>query len=175
MQFIRFLYYENLQIVHLFDTMHIEKNIIEFLWRILDGRTDKDRIGKICCDIQEANHSLQSVIINSNGDGRQQNISLPWCLTEQQKNIVKEVIRKIRFPMGFSSNIKNILMKKGDFGGVKTHEWHTFIKVIIFIRLYIIYLLVCTILLIVFSYLEINNNYVFFDTVCSTFISPRRL
>ena len=101
------------------------------LWKILDGRTDKERIGNICSDIQEANHALQSVIINSNGDGHQQNISLPWCLMEQQSNIVKEVIRKIRFPMGFSSNIKNILTQKGDFGGVKTHDWHTFIKVIV--------------------------------------------
>ena len=109
--------------------MHIRKNITELLWRILDGRTDKERIGKICSDIEEANHILQSVIINSNGDGCQQNISLPWCLTEQQSNIVKEVIRKIRFPTGFSSNINNILTKKGDFDGVKTHEWHTFIKV----------------------------------------------
>jgi hypothetical protein len=100
------------------------------LWRILDGRTDKERIGKICCDIREANHALQSVIINSNGDGPQQNTSLPWLLMEQQSNIVKEVIRKIRFPTGFSSNIQNILTKKGDFGGVKTHDWHTFIKVI---------------------------------------------
>ena len=25
------------------------------------------------------------------------------------------------------------LNKKGDFGGVKTHDWHTFIKVIIYI------------------------------------------
>jgi hypothetical protein len=32
--------------------------------------------------------------------------------------------------MGFSSNIQNILTKKGDFGGVKTHDWHTCIKVI---------------------------------------------
>ena len=104
------------------------------LWRILDGRTDKERIGKICSDIQEANHALQSVIINFNGDRREQNNSLTWLLTEQQSNIVKEVIRIIRFPTGFSSNIQNILMKKGDFGGVKTHDWHTFIKVI-FIRL----------------------------------------
>ena len=130
MQFSRFPYYEHLQIVHLFDTMHIGKNIIELLWRILDGRTDKERIGKICCDIREANHSLKSLIINSNGDGREQNTSLPWLLTEQQSNIVKEVIQKIRFLTGFSLNIQNILTKKGYFGGVKTHEWNTFIKII---------------------------------------------
>jgi hypothetical protein len=62
------------------------------LWRILDGRTDKERIGKICCDIHEVNHALKSVIINSNGDGREQNTSLPWLLMEQQSNIVQEVI-----------------------------------------------------------------------------------
>ena len=89
------------------------------LWRILDGRTDKERIEKICCDIREANHALKSVIINSNGDGCEQNTSLPWLLTEQQRNIVKEVIRKIRFPTGFSSNIQNILMKKVILVGLK--------------------------------------------------------
>ena len=101
MQFSRLPYYEHLQIVHLFDTMHIKKNITELLWRILDGRTDKERIGKICSDIQEANHALQSVIINSNGDGCQQNISLPWCLMDQHRNIVKEVIKKSGFQWGF--------------------------------------------------------------------------
>ena len=101
MQFNRLPYYGNLQIVHLFDTMYIRKNLTKLLWRILDGRTDKEIIGKICSDIQEANHALQSVIINSNGHGHQQNIILPWFLAEQQSNIVKEVIRKIRFPTGF--------------------------------------------------------------------------
>jgi hypothetical protein len=62
------------------------------LWRIFDGSIAKERIGKICCDIQEANYALQSVIINSNGDVPQQNTSLPWLLTNQHSNIVKEVI-----------------------------------------------------------------------------------
>ena len=34
---------------------------------------------------------------------------------------------------GFLSNIQNILTKNGDFGGVKTHDCHTFIKVIIYV------------------------------------------
>ena len=70
-------------------------------------------------DIREANHALQSVIINSNGDGNEQNTSLPWLLMEQQSNIVKEVIRKIRFPTGFSLNIQNILTKKVILVGLK--------------------------------------------------------
>ena len=73
---------------------------------------------------------MQSVIINYNGDGCEHNTSLPWLLTEKQSNIVKEVIQKIWFLTGFSSKIQNILTKKGDFGRVKTYDWHTFIKVI---------------------------------------------
>ena len=102
------------------------------IWRTLDGRSDKDKIGKNCSDIAEANHALQSVIISNVGNGNR-NISLPWLLMEQQRNAIKQVIQKIRFPTGFSSNIKNILTQKGDFGGVKTHDWHTFIKVIFYV------------------------------------------
>ena len=67
-------------------------------------------------------------VIRSNNDGDQN--KLPWLLTEQQRNGVKEVIHRIKFPTSFCSNIKNILTKKGEFGGVRTHDWHTFIKVI---------------------------------------------
>ena len=92
------------------------------IWIFLDGiRTNKDKIGKICSDIAEANHTLQSVIISNDGDG-DWNISLPWLLTEQQSNAIKEVIQKIRFPTGFLLNIQNILTKKGDFGSVKIHD-----------------------------------------------------
>ena len=75
---------------------------------------------------------MQSVII-SNARNGYRNISLPWLLMEQQSNAIKEVIHKIRFSTGFLSNIQNILTKNGDFGGVKTHDWHTFIKVIIYL------------------------------------------
>ena len=45
-QFSRFPYYENLQIVHLFDTMHNRKNVTEKLWRLLELRSDKEKIVK---------------------------------------------------------------------------------------------------------------------------------
>ena len=54
-------------------------------------------------------------------------------MTDQQRNDIKEAIQKIKFPTRFSPNIQNILTKKDDFGGVKNHDWHTFIKVIIYI------------------------------------------
>ena len=81
------------------------------IWRILDGGIDKDKIGKNCSDIAEVNHALESLIISNVGDG-DRNICLPWIFPEQQSNVIKKVIQKIRFPMGFSSNIQNILTKK---------------------------------------------------------------
>ena len=72
-QFSRFPYYKHLQIAHLFNKMHIGKNVTEIIWIILDGRTDKDKIGKNCSDIVEAIHTLQSVI-NSNFREEYQNI-----------------------------------------------------------------------------------------------------
>ena len=112
--------------------MHIGKDVTEMIWWILDRRTNKDKIRRTCSDIAEENHALQIVII-SNAENGNRNISLTWLLTEQQRNAIKEVIKKIRFPTGFSSNIQNILTKNGDFGGVKTHDWHTFIKVIFYV------------------------------------------
>ena len=91
---------------------------------------------KICKDIKESNYEMQSVIYsNNNGD---QNIStLPWLLTKEQSKDVKEVIWKIKFPTGFSSDMKNILTNKGELSGVKNHDWHTFIKVIILVYTYL--------------------------------------
>ena len=83
------------------------------------GGRDKEKNVKKCIDIQEANHVMQSVI-RSNWYGDWNN--LPWLLREQQSNDVKEVIQRIKFSIGFSSNINNILTKKGEFGGVKTHD-----------------------------------------------------
>ena len=45
-QFSRFPYYDLLQIAHLFDTMHIKKNVTETLWQILDGRSEKEKMSK---------------------------------------------------------------------------------------------------------------------------------
>ena len=68
-QFNRFPYYEHLQIAHLFDTIHIEKNVAETLWRLLELRREKDKILKACNDIQEGNHAMKYVIqFHSNGD-----------------------------------------------------------------------------------------------------------
>ena len=93
-QFSRLPYYKDLPIVHLFDAMHIGKNVTKTLWKMLDGRCDREQIAKICTEIHESNHALKDFIeSNSNGD-RINTSALPWLLTEQQSDALKEVIKK---------------------------------------------------------------------------------
>ena len=77
---------------------------------------------KNCKDIQEGNHAMKGIIqFHINGD--QINInSLPLMLMEQQSNVVKEFMQKFKSPTGFCANMKNIITKKYDFAGVKTHD-----------------------------------------------------
>ena len=91
-QFSRLPYYEHLQIAHLFDTMHIGKNVTETLWKPLELRREKDKVVKAFKYIQESNHSMKDIIqFHNNGD--QVNInSIPWMFMEQQSNFVKEVM-----------------------------------------------------------------------------------
>ena len=57
----------------------------------MEGLT-KIKFKKNCSDIAEANHASQSVI-NSNVREEYRNvISLPWLLTDQPSNDIKEVI-----------------------------------------------------------------------------------
>lgn len=66
------------------------------------------------------------------------NIStLPWLLLKKQSKDVKEVLKKINFPTAFCSNIKNTVTKKGELGGLKTHDWHMFIKAIILVYIFV--------------------------------------
>lgn len=83
----------------------------------------------MCTNIHESNIPLKD-LIESNRNGDCINTSaLPWLLTEQKSDALKEVIKK-KIPTEFVANICTLVSKKGDFGpGLKTHDWHTFVKV----------------------------------------------
>ena len=77
-QFSRLPYYEHLQIAHLFDTMHIGKNVTETLWRLLELRRDKEKNVNFCEEIQEGSHAMKDVI-QFHSNRYQININLiPW-------------------------------------------------------------------------------------------------
>ena len=81
--------------------MNIGKNVTKTLWRLMQVRSKKDKIVKVCKDIQEGNHAMKDAIqFDSNGD--QINInSIPWMFMEQQSNVVKEVMQKLNLPLDF--------------------------------------------------------------------------
>ena len=91
-EFSRLSYYENLEIVNLFDTIYIRENVTKTLWKILDGRHDKEKLAKFCRDISDSKHVMKN-IAESNSNGDQINASaLLWLLMKQQGNSIKEVI-----------------------------------------------------------------------------------
>ena len=66
--------------MHLFGTMHIGKNVTKTLWKILDGRHDKEKLNETCSDIHDTNYAMKN-IIESNRNGDYINASsLPWLL-----------------------------------------------------------------------------------------------
>jgi len=95
-------------------------------------------------------------------------------INRETKKLCKRGHQRIKFPTAFSSNIKNILMKKDKFCGVKTHDWHTFIKVILLVYIFIY---IGNIDLYFFSFLLWSKQITihFVVTLCSTAISPKRL
>ena len=103
-------------------------------------------------------------VVHENSDGDKNISSLPWLLTKQQSNAIKEVILKIKFPTTFSSNINRILTKKGEFGRVKTHYWHTSIKVIILVYIFI-YWYTSTFFCFLSTLGMINNSFFFLQYV----------
>jgi signal peptidase I len=65
-------------------------------------------------------------------------------------------------------------MKKGEFGGVKPHDWHTFIKVINNFSIHIYILFVYIFLYFYIFYLVLKQVTIFFIvTICSTSMSPK--
>lgn len=81
--------------------MHIAKSFLDFLWKVIDGRNNKEKIYKVISDIEEAN--IMQHLTHFYGNGQQ--TRLPWLLVEKQSVVVKEVIHKIKFPTSFSSNL----------------------------------------------------------------------
>ena len=88
-QFARLPYYEDLKIAHLFDTMHIGKNVIEMLWRIIDGAHDRDKIVKIRADIDKLNHAMKRVIDWSNNNGGQNYNNIHMVINRKTKKWCK--------------------------------------------------------------------------------------
>ena len=90
-------------------------------------------------------------------------------IDRETKQCYKRAYSKTDVSDGVFVEHTKYLNEKSDFGGVKNHDWHTFIKVIIYVynfHLVHIFSNFC-------SYLETLNNDLIFSIVRSTFGSPK--
>jgi hypothetical protein len=45
-----------------------------------------------------------------------------WLLIEKEGDAMKGIVRNIKFPIDFVQNLKNILIREGNFDGGRMHD-----------------------------------------------------
>jgi hypothetical protein len=78
----------------------------------------------------------------NNITGNIEHLKAPWVLTPEEISILNIRIRSIRTPTGHGASLRNIFsMDDTALSGLKTHDWHNFLKVIIVpLFMYILYI-----------------------------------
>ncbi|KAK9214285.1 hypothetical protein WN944_006278 [Citrus x changshan-huyou] len=127
--FFKLEYWKYLLIRHQLDVMHIEKNICESIYGTLLNIPGKTKDGiksrwdlkvlkirqKLAPDVKENNRTFLP----------------PACytLTKEEKKRFCEVLKSIKVPVGYSSNIQNlVLMKDLKLQGLKSHDCHVLMQ-----------------------------------------------
>ena len=92
----------------------------------------------------------------------------PWSLTKEGKGQKIKSIKSVRFPTRFGVNFKKAFMKGNELVGMKTHDWHNFLRMrmcklveVIYIIYYMPLKLFYFFHLFIFNVLLINLNIIF--------------
>ncbi|XP_024046507.1 uncharacterized protein LOC112100875 [Citrus clementina] len=127
--FFKLEYWKYLLIRHQLDVMHIEKNVCESIYGTLLNIPGKTKDGiksrwdlkvlkirqKLAPDVKENNRTFLP----------------PACytLTKEEKKRFCEVLKSIKVPVGYSSNIQNLVsMKDLKLQGLKSHDCHVLMQ-----------------------------------------------
>lgn len=120
-------YWKDLKITHLLDPMHIFKNVAHSLWKHLVGLKDSEGAR---ADLKYHNYKPTLWPIVDDESGKTTYMPAPWVLTKQEINTVNERMRSIRTPTGYGASLQNMFtMDDTALSGLKTHDWHNFMKV----------------------------------------------
>ena len=134
--FFKLEYWKYLLIRHQLDVMHIEKNVCESIYGTLLNIPGKTKDGiksrwdlkvlkirqKLAPDVKENNRTFLP----------------PACytLTKEEKKRFCEALKSIKVPVGYSSNIKNLVsMKDSKLQGLKSHDCHVLMQQLLLIAL----------------------------------------
>ena len=131
-------YYEDLPIVHMFDTMHIGNNVSYCLYNMLfeKSSTHGRQINKL-----QLRMDLKEVGIMPHlwPDDDSNFVDDPWSLTKEGKEKMIKSIKSIRFPTSFGVNFKKAFKKGNELAGMKTHNWNNFLRVCMCTLIEVIY------------------------------------
>ncbi len=120
-------YWRHLKIFHLLDPMHIFKNVGHSLWKHLVGLKDSPASR---ASLVEYNSKPKLWPRENNVSRNIEHPKAPWVLTPEEISILNNRIRSIRTPTGHGASLRNIFMLDDTtLSGLKTHDWHNFIKV----------------------------------------------
>ena len=68
-------------------------------------------------------------------------VDVPWSLSKEGKLQMIKSIKSVRFPIGFGVNFKKAFTKGNETTGMKTRDWHNFLRVHMCTSVNIIYII----------------------------------
>jgi hypothetical protein len=135
--FFRYLpYWKEFKIGHVIDTMHVEKSVFESTIDLL-----LDIPGKMKDELN-VRKDLQALGISEELHPQEKlngKVYLPpasYTLTNEKKIAICKCLRRIRVPMRFSTNIKNLVsLSELKMSGYNTHDCHTMLSLFLVIAI----------------------------------------
>jgi hypothetical protein len=135
--FFRYLpHWKEFKIGHVIDTMHVEKSVFESTIDLL-----LDIPGKMKDELN-VRKDLQALGISEELHPQEKlngKVYLPpasYTLTNEKKIAICKCLRRIRVPMRFSTNIKNLVsLSELKMSGYNTHDCHTMLSLFLVIAI----------------------------------------
>ena len=122
-------YFKKLLLPHNIDVMHNEKNMGEAVWNTCFDIVDKTK------DNVKARQDLALICnrpkmhLELKPNGKWHRPRAPFCIDKDDKPIILDWFKNLKFPDGYAANIKrgvNLQQKK--IFGMKSHDYHIFME-----------------------------------------------
>ena len=143
--FYKLEYRKDLLVTHLLDHMHIVKNVASSLYRYTTSK-ELNTI-QLRSDLK-ATKTKCAFWVTKNSDGTT-NVPSPtsWIMTKDEVNILHNVVKNIKIPMGYASSLRKAFIVDEKMTGLKSHDYHKLLKVLsyfMYIEIFIyIYIYIC--------------------------------
>lgn len=125
--------WSKLLIRHNLDVMHIEKNVFDNIFHTIMNVKDKTKddlsarrdLKRYC-----KRRKLEPVdVIKPNGSTATTIPDAPYVLSKEQRKVVCEWVKTLKFPDGYASNLGRCVDEKNNqLSGLKSHDCHIFMQ-----------------------------------------------